>query len=522
MNALVRISLLWLLVAAIPATAIAADPVVNVTGGRIQGRLLPAPGGAAFKGVPFAAPPLGELRWREPAPVTSWTGVRDASAFGASCVQEISGWNRQEAIGNKEDCLYLNVWTPEWPAQSKRPVMFWIYGGGNTGGGASVDYFDGTSLSSRGVVLVTVNYRLGLFGYFAHPGLSAESAQHASGNYGLLDLLAALKWVRDNIERFGGDPDNVTVFGQSAGGGNTSYLLASPLAKGLFHRAIQESSGGGARDVPSQRDAEQAGEKFAASLRAPAAKKGIAFLRGLPAEQLQKSAREARGADGPNIGPSIDSWFMPVGPAQTFAQGKAHAIPLLIGSNAQEQGGPKPDGLRKAVAAMYGINAGKALSYYGLAGSGEGNSDPLYGSATLQFSADTRQRCGTVQEAIWHSAARNPVYEYQFDHAIAGRPATQHSAEVPYVFGNLLPGGFLGGPFTEADRKISDVLQTYWINFAKTGDPNGAGMPVWPKFDPAARSYLEFTDNGPVAKAGLRRQICDLFMENLQQHMTGH
>jgi para-nitrobenzyl esterase len=222
------------------------------------------------------------------------------------------------------------------------------------------------------------------------------------------------------------------------------------------------------------------------------------------------------------MGPSIDGWFMPVGPAQTFAQGKAHAVPLLIGSNAQEQGGPKPDELRKAVADMFGINAEKALAYYGLTGQGEGNSDPLYGSAILQFSADSRQRCGTVQEAIWHSAAKNAVYEYQFDHAIAGRPATQHSAEVPYVFGNLLPGGFLGGPFTDADRRISDVLQTYWTNFAKTGDPNGAGMPAWPKFDAAGRAYLEFTDSGPVAKAGLRRQICDLFMENLQHHRMGH
>jgi para-nitrobenzyl esterase len=216
----------------------ASDPVVAVTGGKIQGRILTASGGAAFKGIPFAAPPLGDLRWREPAPVAEWNGVHDANSFGASCVQEISEWNRQEASGNKEDCLYLNVWTPEWPSRVKQPVMVWLHGGGNTSGGASVDYFDGASLSRRGVVVVTINYRLGPMGFFVHPGLTAESSHRASGNYGLLDQVAALKWVRDNIAHFGGDPNNVTLFGQSAGSVDASYQLASPLTKRLFHRVI--------------------------------------------------------------------------------------------------------------------------------------------------------------------------------------------------------------------------------------------------------------------------------------------
>jgi para-nitrobenzyl esterase len=509
---------LLLSVAPCASAAAPADPVVSVSGGRIRGSLVP-PGGAAFKGIPFAAPPLGNLRWREPAPVVAWSGVRDANSFGASCVQEISTWNKQEATGNGEDCLYLNVWTSEWPSRAKQPVMVWIHGGGNTGGGASVDYFDGVSLSRRGVVLVTLNYRLGLFGFFVHPGLTAESPTHSSGNYALLDQLAALKWVRDNIARFGGDPDNVTVFGQSAGGGNVAFLLASPLTAGLFHRAIQQS-GTAIRNMATLPDAEKAGEAFAVSLKAPSGIAGIQFLRALPAEQLQQASVAARGANGPNIDAAIDGWFMPASAGQIFAAGKQHAVPLLIGSNAQEQRGPAPEALRKTVTDAFGKNAQQALNFYGLTGDGDGNDDPLYGPASMQLSADGRQRCGTVQQAIWHTALKRPVYEYQFDRAIPGRPATQHSAELSYLFGNLLPGGFLGGPYTDVDRKISNDLQVYWANFAKTGDPNGAGLPKWPGFDSSTRAFLEFTDNGPVAREGLRRQICDLYMENLQHAMT--
>jgi para-nitrobenzyl esterase len=203
---------------------------------------------------------------------------------------------------------------------------------------------------------------------------------------------------------------------------------------------------------------------------------------------------------------------MPTVPATIYAAGKEHAVPVRIGNNAREQGGPAPEALRKAVSDTYGINAQKALAYYGLTGSGEGNSDPLYGPAVVQYAADIRYRGAAIAEAIWHTATNNPVFEYPFDHAIAGRPATQHSAELPYVFGNLLPGGFLGGPYAEVDRKISNDMQQYWTNFAKTSDPNGAGLPKWPKFDAIARGFLEFTDNGPVAKESLRRTICDLYI----------
>jgi para-nitrobenzyl esterase len=513
-------SALVLSLAAVASWAAASDPVVSVTGGRIKGSVLANGDVAVFKGIPFAAPPEGALRWRAPQPVAAWQGVRDAKEFGASCAQEVQDWDRQEATGNKEDCLYLNVWSSDWSAKTKKPVMVWIHGGGNTGGGAKVDYFDGASLSRKGVVVVTINYRLGLFGFFAHPALTAESKQHASGDYGLLDQVAALKWVHDNIARLGGDPGNVTLFGQSAGSADTAILMASPLAKGLFHRAIQES-GAANRDMASLHEAEQQGEKFAASLKAPAGKAQIAYLRSLTPEQLLKALKDAPKDAAPNIGPSIDGWFMPVGVADVMAQGKEHAIPLIIGSNAQEQRGPKPDALRKEIAIAFGANTDKALAYYGLNGAGEGNTDPLYGPATQQFWADSRQRCGAVQEASWHANAKNPVYEYQFDRAIPGRAATNHSAELEYVFGTLLPAGFLGGPYGETDRKIADTLQTYWTNFAKTGNPNGAGMPAWAKYDPAARAYLEFTDNGPVQKAALRKEICDLYIENFAHGMKG-
>lgn len=507
----------------IPLTSMAAvpAPAVKVTGGTVQG-LSTGDSGAAFKGIPFAAPPVGDLRWREPAPVVSWTGVRDATRYSASCVQAISEWNRQEAIGNQEDCLYLNVWTNEWPAKTRKPVMVWIYGGGNTAGGASVDYFDGASLARKGVVLVTFNYRMGFYGFFAHPALAAENSHHSSGNYTLLDHQAALRWVRDNIAQFGGDPNNVTLFGQSAGSANTNYQLASALSKGLFHKAIQQS-GAGIRDLASGADAAKAGERFVASLKLPAGKEGIKALRAMPAEELRlKAVEAAKGENGPTMAPSVDGYVLTTESQLAMLTGKQHAVPLLIGSNAQEQGGPQSlDELRKQVASVFGANTDKALVFYGLNNGGEGKSEPLYGSAARAFQADTNQRCQSTQAAIWHAAIGQPVYLYQYDHAIAGQSATRHSAEVPYLFGNLLSKGFLsGGPYTDVDRNISADLQTYWTNFAKTSDPNSAGIPKWEKFDAMRRAMIEFTDNGPVAKEGLRRDICDLYMESLRHHLA--
>jgi para-nitrobenzyl esterase len=499
------------------ACAADTNPVVPVTGGQVRGRMSEG-GGASFKGVPFAQPPLGDLRWRDPAPVKPWTGIREAAAFGPACTQDIFGFNAQEAPGNKEDCLYLNIWTPEWPVKSPKPVMLWLYGGGNFSGAASVDYMDGTLLSRRGVILVSINYRLGVLGFFAHPGLTAESPHHSSGNYGLLDQVAALKWVRDNIAKFGGDPKNVTLFGQSAGAIDTSYLVASPVAKGLIHRTIQES-GPPIRPIESLAKAEELGVKFAASLKAPAAPAdAIRHLRSLSGPEVQKAAVAAK-TDGPETEPIIDGYLIGKYPALVYVEGNEPSIPMMVGNNAREQARKySPEVMKKLISANFGSLAPKAEAFYGLDKAPQGKEDPLYGPASTQITADTRHRCPAVAEAIWRSSRGRTTYEFQFDPPVAGEQATRHQAEIPFVFGTLLPGGFLGGPFTDADRKISADVQQYWVNFARSGNPNGNGLPEWPKFNATSRPYMEFTlHDGPVAREALRRDICDLYFEGLKE-----
>jgi para-nitrobenzyl esterase len=282
------------------------DLVVNTTSGKVRG-IIRNGGGAEFLGIPFAQPPIGDLRWRDPQPVKPWKGVRDSSSFGAPCAQAIlGGWNRREAETGKEDCLFLNVITPEWPAKKPLPVMFWIHGGVNAGGTASSALYKDGTLPQHGILLVTANYRLGIFGFMAHPELTRESSHHAAGNYGLLDQIAALRWVHDNIARLGGDPNNVTVVGQSAGAQDTSLLMTSPLAKGLFHRAIVQSGSAINPPIPSLSDAERVGEKIAAALNAPAAEGAIKYLRQLAAQDLLKGLPPQNPTGLPLIGPDLD------------------------------------------------------------------------------------------------------------------------------------------------------------------------------------------------------------------------
>jgi len=504
----------------VAASAQAAEPIAQVSGGQIQGRLISG-GGATFKGVPFAQPPLGDLRWRDPAPVKPWNGVRDASAFGHACTQRISGFNQEEGQNSQEDCLYLNVWTPAWPAKTSLPVMVWLYGGGNTAGAASVGYMDGTLLSRRGVVMVTINYRLGVFGFFAHPGLSAESPHHTSGNYGLLDQLAALKWVHDNIAKFGGDPQRVTLFGQSAGAIDTSILVASPLSKGLIQRSIQES-GPPIRPTDTLAQAEQAGVKFADGIQASAnSADAVKYLRSLSGPDLQKASIDKLATDGTLERPIIDGYLTPRYPALTYEQGGELNIPMIVGGNAREEArGYTREAMLRVINDNFGKLAPKAMAYYGLDKTNLGNEDPLAGTASTQITADTRHRCGAEVESVWRSSHGRTIYQFQWDPPVAGEVGTRHQAEIPFVFGTLPHTGFLSGPYTDADKKLSDQIQTYWVNFATTGNPNLPnlnGLPEWPKSNPTTRPYMEFTTGGPQVHENLRREICDLYIDALKE-----
>jgi para-nitrobenzyl esterase len=487
-------------------------PEVPVSGGKIRGILTNA-GGAAFKGIPFAQPPTGDLRWREPAPVKAWAGVRDATAFASPCVQ-----GSPSGIKGSEDCLYLNIWTPEWPARSPRAVMVWFHGGGNFAGAASDPIFDGESLARHGVVLVTAQYRLGVFGFLAHPDLTRESPHHVSGNYGLLDQIAALSWVRDNIANFGGDPGNVTIFGESAGSLDVNVLMTSPLCRGLFHRVIGQS--GPVVAPPPLATMEKKGEDLARRL-TTASRPGIEGLRALSSAELQEATGHGLAFLGPTLGVVVDGWVFPESPMKAFAAGKELRVGLLLGSNARELQRPffpMSGTLTEAIREQYGPLADRALALYGLTGGSEPPPDPLYGNALAQWATDSQFRCGTVAELVWHTRAGNPGYEFEFARAAPGREAAgaAHGTEVPYVFGNL--DRIANPPHYDAtDRQVASAMQTYWTNFAKTGDPNGEGLPNWPKFDPAQRAYLEFTAEGPVARAGLRRQFCDLYTDNLKR-----
>jgi para-nitrobenzyl esterase len=418
--------------------------------------------------------------------------------------------NDNPQLPHSEDCLQLNVWTPKFPMTSSVPVMVWVHGGGNTAGSGIEALFNGEVLANHGVVVVNVNYRLGVFGFFAHPGLTKESPHHASGNYGLADQIMALRWVQDNIAKFGGDPKNVTIFGESAGAGDVNALIASPLTKGLFVRVIAQSGPAGAGLALAA--AEKRGVDFAASL-GFTGDDALAKLRGISdTELIVKGARAG-------LGITVDGWVLPEPATKTYAEGRQQKVPLLIGNNSQEM---QPRGaagdIRQMISQRYGPLADRALAAYGVNGAygaGDPQPDPENGTVMLQFTTDNSFRCGTVQELIWHTAAKNTGYEYQFSRTVHGQEAlgAPHASEIPFIFGTL-PVWQNMRKYNESDRQYAPQMQEYWTNFAKTGDPNGGKLVKWPKFDATARAYMDFTDAGPVAKEGLRRQACDVFIEN--------
>jgi para-nitrobenzyl esterase len=512
---------------ALAGAASAADsvPIVAVTGGQVRGALLDK-GGAVFKGIPFAAPPVGDLRWRETMPVKPWTGVREATAYGPTCPQ-ILGFPVPPGTEINEDCLQLDIWTPEWPSKARKPVMVWIHGGGNFGRSPNPAANDGESLSRHGVVLVSINYRVAALGFFSHPKLTAESPHHASGNQGILDQIAALKWVRDNIGKFGGDPGNVTIFGESAGALDVSVLMTSPLSKGLFQRVIAESGPVTLEGDPlTLAQAEKRGEESAARWGKPASA-SLKDLRAVSSAEIMKAEPDYLRIAPPNLGITIDGYVFRKRPAEVFASGEEDNVGLIIGSNGREQdpGRLRPTDLRKTLEQDFGPLAPRAVALYEQA-----QADPVYGTPVEQWSTDTSFRCGAVAQLAWHTAAGNPSFEYSFDRVAPGRESVgaTHGAEVWYVFDTLALGESFGPPnvkYNATDQQVSDAMEQYWTNFAKTGDPNrGASaddrkLPPWPKFDATSRAYIEFTEGGPVAREGLRRPFCDLFIENVKRQM---
>ena len=474
--------------------------------------MLPDGRGAVFRGIPFAQPPVGDLRWREPLPVETWAGIREADRSGPPAEQPALGWNDMFAAASSEDCLYLDVWTPTGTSPARNPVMVWIHGGANVAGAGGFDpLYDGTALIGHGVVLVVIEYRLGIFGFFAHPELGRESQHHASGNYATLDQIAALNWVHDNIAKFGGDPGNVTVFGQSAGSIDVIALMGSPLSGGLFQRAIGESGAINRMMVQTRDEAEKAGVSAAAKLGAPA-QETLHFLRSLPPADLLKVGQGISSF-------STDGWVFPSSPLSVWSSGKEHPVPLIIGSNTVEfPATGTPDGIRHAIRDVFGDLEPKALALYGLAGNERpAAADPTYGDVADQWGSDLF-RCPAVIHGQWHSGAGYAVWEYEFGRAIPPRPKVAHSGDLPYVFGNLYATGSQGGAFTDDDRRLSATIQAYWTNFARTGNPNGSGLPAWPQYDGKERRYITFTPAaGVVAGQDERGPFCDLFREMMDR-----
>lgn len=487
-----------------------------------------------FRGIPYAAPPVGELRFAPPARVPAWEGVRAADRFGPMCPQT----NRDAAVAGvdverSEDCLYLNVWTAAVSDAERRPVLVWIYGGGFRAGTGAAPQFDGEALAASGLVVVTFNYRLGAFGFLATPELSAESGHRASGNYGLLDDIAVLHWVADNIAAFGGDPGRVTIAGQSAGAGSVNFLAMSPLARGLFHRAIAQSHARHSRDTELRylstsyrtlADAEAAGERWTQELGARTA----AELRALPAATLV-AANDAvddavvtgSAAKPPLFRPVVDGWVIPAGYAETYTTGVQHDVAYIAGNNADEAGAvpeamaasmraegkvtvrpgapPVIVTLRALISAArerFGDLADEFLALYPA-------DDDASAARAAAHAARDRSRVSTYLWAIEFSAhATRPLYTYFWTHPspAAGRfPRAFHGSEIPYVFGNVRAGA---PPWNRDDVRIAHTMSGYWANFIATGDPNGEGLPEWPPFDAARRDVMELgTRFGPMPVA---------------------
>ena len=515
---------------AIGAAALSQSPalIVKIDSGELHGNL--ADGVASFKGIPFAAPPVGELRWRPPQPVARWTGVRQATEFGADCMQGRFGPPPAAAPGAptppmpSEDCLYLNVWRPVDPTARNLPVMVWIYGGGFTGGSSASPDTSGVGFARQGVVLVAMNYRVGRFGFFVFPALRDEHPDETKGNYAYMDQIAALQWVKRNIAAFGGNPNNVTIFGFSAGGVSVHSMLASPMARGLFHKAIVES--GGSRDSvltarPMRADgvdpnypvsAETIGITFAKSMGINGTDQpALAKLRALSADEVLRGAPAQPGANAPSYEttPILDGKLITETAETAYKTGRQPRVPLMLGSNSADTAGNRVRARTKdELFARYGQWSGEAKAAY--------DPDGTTDLATLvQRANDDFGQAEPARFAADAFAAKgSPVYLYRFSYVQTSmreqlRAGTPHGGEIAYVFGTLSAGR--GGAPTPDDLAVSRMAQCYWVNFAKTGDPNGPGLPTWPRHVADDGQIFEFRpDDSAGAGADSRKARLDV------------
>jgi para-nitrobenzyl esterase len=483
---------------AICASAQAQIAQAKVTGGTIEGTI--ADGLSIFKGIPFAAPPVGALRWKAPQPARPWAGVRKTIAFGAGCMQNPAMAKQMGAdVPLSEDCLFIDVWTPAKAPGARLPVIAWIYGGGYNGGMTSVPLYDGANLARKGVVFVSISYRVGPFGFLASPELSRESGQ-GSGSYGLLDQIAGLKWVQANIGKFGGDPAKVTLLGHSAGAFAVSTLAASPLAKGLFRGVIAES---GANFTPAQDKpwagtnlqtlglAEASGKAWLAGLGATT----LAEARALPAGKLEQAQR-APGA--PRFWPPLDHHVLPADQVVLWRQGHFNDVPVLVGSNSDEAASfgaraTPPAAFEKEVRDGYGAKADLILAAYPHATEAESTRSAKFLRRDTSFGWPAYAWAGLQSEK-----GKSKAYVYYFDRPSERSPdGSGHGQEVGLVFGNIgLPGRAPAGP---GDREISQEMQSYWVNFATKGDPNGPGLAPWPAFAAASPQVMRIGANPGAA-----------------------
>jgi para-nitrobenzyl esterase len=503
---------MFAMVQILPAATAIEEPV-RLDSGLVSGTAGSNPEVRVFRGIPYATPPVGKLRWRAPLPAAHWEDVRTADEFGAACTQP--AFRGGAAPKMSEDCLFLNVWTAAKSAGDKRPVMVWIHPGGYTTGSGSTPGFNGEALAKKGVVLVTINYRLGAFGFFSHPELTKESDRRASGNYALMDQAAALQWVQANIAGFGGDPRRVTVFGNSAGSSSISNLMGSPQAKGLFQRAIGESGAWMGLSIGRARtlaEAEQDGLKMAGSMHAQT----LEELRAIPAADLLKAGRAG--------GPVVDGWFIPEDVGAAFAEGKQNDVPLLDGSNKDEGTfflqPTTAEKFTERARSRFGDQADAFLKLYPAGSDEEANASQL--AAFRDELAFVMRIWTRAQTKTGHSKA----YLYYFTHeppppvgesVRGGRGSgATHGSEAQYIFQNLLPPRV----WTDLDTRVSETLSSYWVNFAATGDPNGKGLAKWPAYnDQKSAAPMVLGDQAEVGSAPNRAQVA--FFESVYEKARG-